>query len=203
MDLTSSQLDALTELINIGFGRAAASLSVLVGQKIVLEAPELQVCAVSQLNGMLEGQLKDQAFVINQTFSGGVTGDVFMFMSPSSASALVDLLGGGEGKTGPLNASDREALIEVGNIILNAYIGSLSNTTRSHVDLGFPKLNTQTIRETINFFANKAVIQYILLVKTNFHLQSSCIDGYVMLVVGVDSLEALVHTLSTARGNDE
>ena len=34
MELTSSQHDALTELINIGYGRAAGALSELTGYRI-------------------------------------------------------------------------------------------------------------------------------------------------------------------------
>jgi chemotaxis protein CheC len=37
MNLTAVQEDALTEVINIGFGRAAASLSKLTGQRVQLE----------------------------------------------------------------------------------------------------------------------------------------------------------------------
>ena len=35
MELTALQQDALVEVINIGFGRAAASLSKLTGQRVV------------------------------------------------------------------------------------------------------------------------------------------------------------------------
>ena len=39
MELTSTQQDALIELLNIGFGRAAASLSQLTGHRVVLDVP--------------------------------------------------------------------------------------------------------------------------------------------------------------------
>ena len=39
MKLTALQEDALIELLSIGFGRAAASLSQLTGDRVVLEAP--------------------------------------------------------------------------------------------------------------------------------------------------------------------
>ena len=39
MELTEIQQDALVELLNIGFGRAGASLSQLTGQRVLLEVP--------------------------------------------------------------------------------------------------------------------------------------------------------------------
>ena len=41
MELTALQQDALVEVINIGFGRAAASLSKLTGQRVELEVPQI------------------------------------------------------------------------------------------------------------------------------------------------------------------
>ena len=38
MQLTAAQQDALIELLNIGFGRAAASLSQLTGHRVILDA---------------------------------------------------------------------------------------------------------------------------------------------------------------------
>ena len=41
MELTAVQQDALIELLNIGFGRAAASLSQLTGHRVLLEVPQV------------------------------------------------------------------------------------------------------------------------------------------------------------------
>jgi len=45
--LTDVQRDALIELLNIGFGRAGASLSKLTGQRIMLEVPIVDVHPVA------------------------------------------------------------------------------------------------------------------------------------------------------------
>ena len=43
MNLTTSQQDALKELLNIGFGRAAASLSQLTGHRVLLDVPAVSI----------------------------------------------------------------------------------------------------------------------------------------------------------------
>ena len=53
MNLTAVQEDALTEVINIGFGRAAASLSKLTGQRVQLEVPNIAMCPLDELSDRL------------------------------------------------------------------------------------------------------------------------------------------------------
>ena len=45
MELTAVQQDALVELLNIGFGRAAASLSQLTGHRVLLDVPQVTLHA--------------------------------------------------------------------------------------------------------------------------------------------------------------
>ena len=49
MELTAVQRDALTELINIGFGRAAASLSRLTGYRVLLDVPSVSIHPMERL----------------------------------------------------------------------------------------------------------------------------------------------------------
>ncbi len=53
MNLTAVQEDALIEVINIGFGRAAASLSKLTGQRVQLEVPHIAMCPIDELSDRL------------------------------------------------------------------------------------------------------------------------------------------------------
>ena len=49
MILTDEQRDALLEVINIAFGRAAASLSELTGQRVLLTVPKAAICPIHEL----------------------------------------------------------------------------------------------------------------------------------------------------------
>jgi chemotaxis protein CheC len=53
MELNSAQRDALVELLNIGFGRAASALSQLTGQRVLLEVPQISVQPVELLDTAL------------------------------------------------------------------------------------------------------------------------------------------------------
>ena len=53
MKLTALQQDALVELLNIGFGRAAASLSQLTGHRVLLEVPQVTIHPIDELGEAL------------------------------------------------------------------------------------------------------------------------------------------------------
>ena len=52
MELTAVQQDALIELLNIGFGRAAASLSQLTGHRVLLEVPQVTIHPIDEVAGL-------------------------------------------------------------------------------------------------------------------------------------------------------
>jgi chemotaxis protein CheC len=74
MKLTALQEDALTEVINIGFGRAAASLSKLTGQRVQLEVPHITMCPIDELSDRLRPMIQSDVASVHQIFSGSVAG---------------------------------------------------------------------------------------------------------------------------------
>ena len=78
MELTAVQQDALVEVINIGFGRAAASLSKLTGQRVQLEVPSITMCPVDELSDRLRPVIQGDVASIHQIFSGSVVGDALL-----------------------------------------------------------------------------------------------------------------------------
>ncbi len=133
--LTPEQQDTLKEVINIGFGQAAALLSALVGQHIVLQSPQMAVLPIHELQSALKSMADQDIAMVRQFFKGDLSGDVLLLIQPHSAAFLIDLLSGAPPKTRRLTASDREALVEIGNILLNAYNGTFSNLL--HLTLTF------------------------------------------------------------------
>ena len=82
MELTAVQQDALVELLNIGFGRAAASLSQLTGHRVVLEVPEVSVHPISELSSALRVVVAKEIASVHQIFSGPVAGDALLIPEP-------------------------------------------------------------------------------------------------------------------------
>jgi chemotaxis protein CheC len=54
VNLPAKYTEALTELINVAYGRAAKSLSELTKQRILLEVPRLEVHFLSDMKAVLQ-----------------------------------------------------------------------------------------------------------------------------------------------------
>jgi chemotaxis protein CheC len=199
--LTEYQRDILTETVNIGFGRAAASLSILVGQKVVLDVPQISILSIHDLSGVMSSMYSDLA-AVEQQFSGGLHGDVVLIMDLDVASVFIDLLSGGPGVSRQLTFSDREALLEVGNILLNAYIGSFGNLLKTQVNVSIPLLHMHSLEKLLTMIEDEGKNPYVLLVKTKFLLNNGSVVGHVALIIEADSLDDLFQSIESSSLSD-
>src|SRR3954462_5141270 len=120
MELTTTHQDTLTELINIGYGRAAAALSELTGRRIILEVPKVAVHPISEVAVSLSRVLTGEVASVHQVFSGAVSGNALLLLDHKAAVLLNSLLLDVPINDDRLDSDGREAITEVGNIVLNA-----------------------------------------------------------------------------------
>jgi chemotaxis protein CheC len=194
--LSPADHDALRELINIWFGRAASALSTLVSQRVLLDAPTVKIYPVQKLNSALSVLSGQDVINVHQVFRGKLSGDAMLLMETHSASILADMLAGGSGKPSQLTANDREALVETGNIVLNAFIGSFGNLLRVHITFTVPHLKVETLGDLLHALAtNDQGIDFALVVKIQFRLTQGDVVGYVLIVMGIQSMETLLQAM--------
>ena len=197
MDLTEQQQDALEELINIAFARTAASLSELTNRRVLLDAPQIEVRPIAELSSVLEPHVHESnVATVHQPFTGPMVGDAFLLLSYSDAVTLTNLLTNDIHITSNrLDASAREVLIEVGNILLNACLGMFSNLLQLHITFAVPRLHLQALHALLDSIVLDAQQQYALIVFTSFRLRESAVSGYLVIVLGVASLESLLQAV--------
>ncbi len=193
MQLNEVQHDALVELLNIGFGRAGASLSRLTGHRVLLEVPQVSIHPIHQLHGFLEQVVEDEVASVHQIFSGPVAGDALLMLDPIAASALKELLTSEPALPLALDASTREVLTEVGNIVLNACLGTFGNLLQLKIGFSVPDINVATVKHVLDSLesANDG-FRYALVVTAGFRLRDAEVTGYVVIVLSVQSLNRLL-----------
>ena len=199
MDLTSVQQDALVELINIGFGRAAASLSKLTGHRVQLQVPEITMCPIEQMATHLRPLLQNEEVAsVHQIFSGPVEGDALLVLDQSSAAILKELLTNEPALPLEIDRSAREVLTEIGNILLNACLGTFGNLLKVQVSFSVPHLALETLEEIVGSIAvGRQGLRYALIVHAAFRLRDSSLTGYLVIVLGVASIERLIRALES------
>ena len=199
MDLSSVQQDALVELINIGFGRAAASLSKLTGHRVQLQVPEITMCPIEQMATHLRPLLQNEEVAsVHQIFSGPVEGDALLVLDQNSAAILKELLTNEPALPLAIDRSAREVLTEIGNILLNACLGTFGNLLKVQVSFSVPHLALETLEGIVGSIAvGRQGLRYALIVHAAFRLRDSSLTGYLVIVLGVASIERLIRALES------
>ena len=196
MKLTAVQQDALVELINIGFGRAGASLSKLTGHRVTLQAPEVSVCAIEDVARALEGTVEGEIATVHQLFTGPVAGDALMILDHRSAGILKQLLTDEPALPLAVDASAREVVTEIGNILLNACLGTFGNLLKVQVSFSVPRLDLDTLDGVLqSLIIEQQELQYALVVRAAFSLRDSHVSGFMVIVLGVASLDRLIRAV--------
>jgi chemotaxis protein CheC len=196
MDLTPAQEDALKELLNIGFGRAAASLSQLTGHRVLLDVPAVSIHPLPQLKSALAEVVRDDVASVHQIFSGPVAGDALLILNHEAAGILKQLLTDEPPLPLHIDASAREVLTEVGNILLNACLGTFGNLLDVQVSFSIPHLDLDTLQGVLeSLLVNREGMRYGLLVHAGFTLRDTEVKGYLVIVLSVASLDRLIKAL--------
>jgi len=196
MKLTAIQEDALIELLNIGFGRAAASLSQLTGHRVLLEVPHVTIHPVDAVAASLQKYIKSDVASVHQIFSGPVAGDALLILDQGGASILKELLTNEPALPLSIDASAREVITEVCNILLNACLGTFGNLLNVQVTFSVPQLNLESLGAILESLrVNRQGVQYALVVHAGFKLRDAEVRGFLVIVLSVASLDRLIRAV--------
>ena len=201
MTLTPEQNDVLTELINIGFARTASSLSELTGHRVLLETPEVAIHPISDLTASLRAAVPGPIASVQQMFTGPVAGQAMLLLTCEGAGTLVNLL---TNQTAPsrrgLDESSREVLAEVGNILLNACLGMFGNLLKVQVSFSVPRVELDALDAMIkSLVVGREELTCALRISTKFRLRDSAVEGCMVIVLNVASMERLIEALEKYR----
>ncbi len=197
MKLDAVQMDALTELFNIGLHRAAASLSELTNQRIVVELPRLWITPIDQVRPRLMELMDGELATVHQIFSGAVNGDAVLILEYEKAGLLVRLMTNGEvGLSGRLDQSAREVLSEIGNIVLSACLSAFGDMLKVNVVFSVPRMHVESVDGLLRTLSvDSAELHYALIAATRFRLSELEVGGYLIVALGVTSLNTISHAL--------
>jgi len=195
-NVSERQKDALIEVVNIAFSRAGASLSELTGHRVLLDVPQISIRPIEELERALTGLMKGEVATVHQVFGGEVSGDACLMLNQEGAVHLTNLLTDGTEKKERLYESDREVLNEVGNILLNACLGTFGNILKVHITFAVPQMRLEAMSEFIDtLLVGDQGIRHCLIISTDFRIKDSEITGYLIIVLGVSSLELLLQAV--------
>lgn len=195
MHLTADQIDALQEIINIGVGRAASMLNEMIESRIILEIPYIKVLNLEELQQELAQRFHEDCFAaVRLGFKGSFCGMAELVFPRESASTLVSVLTGEDIGSPDLDAVKIGTLSEIGNIVINGVMGSISNVLKQHMNYGIPMYLEDTIEHLV--LSDYVINQTILLAQTSFTIEQLEIMGDIILIFEMTSFDALLTAIN-------
>jgi chemotaxis protein CheC len=188
--LSEMELDALTELVNIGVSRAAVSLAAMVAEQVLLSVPSVVIVSRSRAAELIGEPKQDLLVAVSQAFHGDVSGRALLIFPEKNSLELVRAVAGERLSLEDILELEHEALAEIGNIILNACIATIANLLQRSLTMSLPEIVRGTSEGLFDLRSAQAD-DIVMFVHINFSLKGRQIDGYVAMVMDFASLTAL------------
>ncbi len=121
MNLSTVQKDAIQELGNIGAAHAATTLSQMLGSSVEMSVPGISIVDIARLG---EYMGEESAAMVAFELQGDIPhgGFIIFYITRESAIRLTNTMLGLTEMDRPMNEMDQSALLEVGNIMVSAFL---------------------------------------------------------------------------------
>ncbi|WP_391209815.1 flagellar motor switch phosphatase FliY [Psychrobacillus sp. L4] len=197
--LDSFAQDTLGEIGNISFGSSATALSALLGQKVEITTPGIDMIQRSRL----DEEFPQPYVAVQVQYTAGLIGMNLLVIKQSDAAIIADLMLGGDG-TDPkpeLSEIQISAVQEAMNQMMGSAATSMSTVFNKKVDISPPSIDLMNlgVGEGINAIPNDE-----LLIKISFRLKiGELIDSNIMQLLPLEFGLKLVKSLMGEEEEDQ
>ncbi len=194
LSLDPGEADAIAELFNIGMGQSAAALGDMIGEEVQLSVPSLSVSSRSRIAHEFDADAAARVCAVQGDFSGPFTGQAMLIFPERGTLALVGRVMPVDPAASAPGEVELDALTEIGNIILNGCLASLSNLVESEVSGALPCCCTGQPAEIIG----AADEDPILFVRIDVALATGDACGQVLFLLNIASLDGFREAIRKA-----
>ncbi|MBF0397462.1 MAG: hypothetical protein HQK78_11860 [Desulfobacterales bacterium] len=191
IEITDEIKDMFAELINTGVGHAAASLNQLLNYEIGLTVPSIIILEnVIELIEYMKSKHSDKNIFVTQLFKGKLSGKGIVMFPVIGGKTLVNLLidKGDSSEPETFNVIESDAMLEVGNMILNAVQSTISDMSGIEIICGLP----QIVLNGVDTLIKEEKENYYIVCEMIFSVKETKIHGMIFLIYTYQNLEILI-----------
>jgi chemotaxis protein CheC len=190
-ELTDLELDALTELVNLGVSRAANSLREMVGAQVLLSVPNVRLVGRNEAIAILKARETSRLVAVHQVFEGDIAGRALLIFPEPQSLELVRAVAGGDLPLEDIIELEQEALAETGNVILNGCLATIANLLHRSLKMSLPEILRGEGAELFNLPPPPHGGDVVMFLYIDFAVRERDIRGYVAMLMDLPSLAAL------------
>jgi len=183
MTLDDFGIDMLKEVGHICTGNATIALSQVINQRIELTIPNLKLVDSDKVLNTLKNSQEVLVGVSIQLL-GNLTGNVVLMFPEKSAYTLIDSISQYRSELGNATEYGVSSLKEIGNIVISAYLATLSTFARAVILHSTPNLICGTLDTIFNVAFSKLIneTKQVILIETFFNIKEKDISGSFFLI---------------------
>ncbi len=195
-NMTPLQLDALKEVSNIGTGNAATAISQLLGRKIDMNVPDINIVPFEEVMAEI-GEEKVAVGVLVRVL-GDTPGNILFVFEKSTALDLVHRLTGMQEEE--LSEMGNSVMCEIGNIISASYMNAIARFTNLTITPSVPAVSYDMLGAILSttFIEAGQYNEHVLDIETVFKEDGSEISGHFYYIPMPGSLEKILNTLGVS-----
>jgi len=193
MNLTEIELDALTEVFNVGVGQAASALSQLANATVRLSVPKVEMISKQNISNELTSQGADRICSVRQDFTGVLNTEAVLMFPVQQSLQLVQLMVGDEVPLEQLGEMEQEALAEIGNILLNSVVSGMADVLKMQFDGSLPTVELGPVTDVL--CGNGQMQEKVLSLQIDFAIDALQIQGFLVFLLDVESIDSLKTTV--------
>ena len=192
MALTADQLDALSEIFNVGAGRAASSLSDIVGDEVLLSVPQVEFYRANEVNAKVLSLSSARLGSVKQKFNGPFNITASLVFTEERALEIVQEMLGSKVEMEDLVEYEQEAMCEVGNIILNASLSAMADMLGITFDSTLPEYSSDAPDVVIGRIVADTNNPMLLILHMNMTIEKRRSQGTLIFWLSSSSLNLLI-----------
>jgi chemotaxis protein CheC len=196
LGLNELELDALTELVNLGVSNAALSLREMVRGEVLLSVPEVSIVTRDEAITILGDTASRRLVAVQQHFEGDINGRALLIFPEAKSLELVRAVVGGTPSLEDVVELEHEALAETGNVLLNGCLGTIANGLQRNLRISLPEVIYGDGSEFFNDTPGQPTGNGVLFIYINFAVRHGDIQGYIAMLLDIPSLLTLKELLA-------
>jgi chemotaxis protein CheC len=187
--LTELERDALGEIANIAMARAAVSIRQMVGHQVLLSVPAVEILTkegAAQIVGTPDNRI---LVAVRQDFTGAFSGRALLIFPETSSLELMRAVVGRSLSLKEITESQDDLLAEIGNVILNCWVGTIANLLKKSLPTSLPVVVRGDGKRI--FEVEEPATPFVLFLRIKFEINHFQMRGYVALLMEVPSIVEL------------
>lgn len=186
----------LTALINLGVEKGAEVLNTLLNSLVNLSVPYIKVIPFEELVQNPEVNTSEILSAVEMSYKGDINGNSELIFTNENAKKLIQAFTEGESLPPDEESYKSGILCEIGNIVINAVMGKISNTLQLNFRYSVPSY-IEGKAEKIYKPLENIESPVILLAKTRFNIQELSLEGDLAIFFTLSTFDELLAKLDT------